>query len=157
MLTDSFKYFWRRTVPGGIWWENREDAGVQFLWLMFFPMVAIGLLIGRIENIGLLKPVFEFCSHTSWYISLPVYIVAYTAASVICNAALFLALKALGYALLVRRYRKFAELAEREWLLAITDQTKPTTLNKEEWLLDRIERMAKTRYDVRMKCRCNCV
>ena len=156
MLTESFKYFWRRTVPGGIWWENKEDAGMQLLWLLFVPMAAIGLTIGRIEQIGWLRPAFEAYSHASWYISLPASIVVYVVASTICSLALFLVLKAMGFALMVWRYRKFTELAEREWLLALTDQTRPTTLDKEEWLLDRIDRMARAKYEMWLKRKFDC-
>lgn len=146
MIDETFKYFWRRTVPGGIWWENKVEMFGQFGTLIFIPMFAIGLLIGRIENMPALRPVFEAYSHTVWYVSFPASVIAFALASAIGDLALFLALKALGFAIMVWRYRKFMELAEREWLLALTDQTRPTCLGKEEWLLDRIDELAEIRY-----------
>ncbi|GEM_PF-2658580 len=156
MINETFRYFWRRTVPGGIWWEHKEDAGVQFAWLMVIPMAIIGLSIGHFEDTASLRPLYEAYSHASWYVAIPISIVAFALASAVLNVALLLVLKAMGFAIMVVRFRKFMERAETEWLLALTDPHCPTDLDREEWLLDRIDEMAETEWRLSIKSRPVC-
>ncbi len=146
MINETFRYFWRRTVPGGIWWENSTEAFAEIGSLVFVPMFAIGLSIGKLERMALLAPLFEAQKQVSWYMALPVSIVVYALASALGAAVLFLVLKAAGFGIMVWRFRSFMDLAERQWLLALTDLQRPTNLDKEEWLLDRIDETAHANY-----------
>jgi len=156
MINESFKYFWRRTVSGGIWWENKGNALGEWAYLTLIPMMVLPFFFTKMSDSHWDSAWHQAYLHMPWYISYLASVAIYAASSFACSLVLYLVLKAVGFALMVWRYRSFIKVAELEWQLALTDHTRPAPLNKDEWLLDRIDHLAKTRYDLWLKRKFNC-